>query len=756
MLAGVEREAAPAVRPGTRTTGPRGCAAGGHGRRARRRPRSTSRRSITRSVLAPTSSSDSPRSMVAVQIDQSGSARPQVGRCVCPRTRRSPTRRGRRAPSARSPSPASSHVRRARCNGLVSTRRVVDVRRSPARTGAEQAGARRSPSALSGMSVRPVWRRSTVHSVSPWRMRTAWSATGEDSSLRSAGGGVAANRRTLCVESPRAQGPASNSRRSDAASWSARACRPRRRGRGLPSSSSMTPRRGPGADRRPRCTETWSARRPVVVELARRSGDVQGARVDQRRRVVAHARHRAVVRPPALPGMGEQLRRPRRCAGVVVVGQGVTAPRRELGCRTVRRRPATCALADGTTAWIDGGPRRPWDAGSFEGAVIHSESVDAGAAVPAPPANAPKADLAPDQLESVSHTSGAARIIAPAGSGKTRVLTERLRHLVVDRGYDTRAVLAVAYNKQAQLEMESRTADFRPHVRTLNSLGLWVLAQHRGSSPAVIDEREARSLVDSLLPGNRRRRANTDPIGPYLEGLAAIRLGLRDPDEVETSRDDVDGLTEIFPRVPGEARRARRGRLRRADLQRDRDPARRRRLPPGHAAVVPPPSRRRVPGPHAGPRADDPPAQPARPRRLRRGRRRPVHLRARRRRPFVPDRLRRAVSRRRGARPARELPLPGRRRRPVRPRCSATTCGGSPRRSCPDRRTMRHQARCAWSRHGPDEAATATVDAVTAWLAEPEVAPASIAVLVSRELVAARPARGAPRRRHPTAFGAHP
>ena len=205
-------------------------------------------------------------------------------------------------------------------------------------------------------------------------------------------------------------------------------------------------------------------------------------------------------------------------------------------------------LADGTSAWIDGGPRRPWDAGSFEGAVIHSESVDAGAAVPAPPANAPKADLAPDQLESVSHTSGAARIIAPAGSGKTRVLTERLRHLVVDRGYDTRAVLAVAYNKQAQLEMESRTADFRPHVRTLNSLGLWVLAQHRGSSPAVIDEREARNLVDSLLPGNRRRRANTDPIGPYLEGLAAIRLGLRDPDEVETSRDDVDGLTEIFPR----------------------------------------------------------------------------------------------------------------------------------------------------------------------------------------------------------------
>ena len=81
------------------------------------------------------------------------------------------------------------------------------------------------------------------------------------------------------------------------------------------------------------------------------------------------------------------------------------------------------------------------------------------------------------------------------------MLTERLRHLVVDRGYDTRGVLAVAYNKQAQLEMEARTTDFGPHVRTLNSLGLWVLARHRGSSPALVDEREARGIVDSLLPG---------------------------------------------------------------------------------------------------------------------------------------------------------------------------------------------------------------------------------------------------------------
>ena len=54
-------------------------------------------------------------------------------------------------------------------------------------------------------------------------------------------------------------------------------------------------------------------------------------------------------------------------------------------------------------------------------------------------------------------------------------------------------------------------------------------------------------MVEGLVPGRRQRRANADPIGPYVEGLALIRLGLRDPEEVESSRDDVPGLAELFP-----------------------------------------------------------------------------------------------------------------------------------------------------------------------------------------------------------------
>ena len=68
------------------------------------------------------------------------------------------------------------------------------------------------------------------------------------------------------------------------------------------------------------------------------------------------------------------------------------------------------------------------------------------------------AELAADQLAAVVHDTGAARVIAPAGSGKTRVLTERFR-LLVDRGWSPGSITAVAYNVRAKDTMRARLAD---------------------------------------------------------------------------------------------------------------------------------------------------------------------------------------------------------------------------------------------------------------------------------------------------------
>ncbi|MFP5256102.1 MAG: ATP-dependent DNA helicase UvrD2 [Acidimicrobiia bacterium] len=218
--------------------------------------------------------------------------------------------------------------------------------------------------------------------------------------------------------------------------------------------------------------------------------------------------------------------------------------------------PADVMLADGTPAWVDGGPRAPLAVPLDGAAVVHHESVELGSLRPQVAPVEPSADLAPDQLAAVAHGSGPARVIAPAGSGKTRVLTERYRHLLVDRGYEPAAVAALAYNKRAQQEMAARLPGLPTRIQTINAWGYSILSRAWGRRPEVLDERAQRAIVERLVPA-RQRRVNTDPIGPYLEGLSLIRLGLRHPEEVEEALDDVVGLAAAYE--PYRAELARRG-----------------------------------------------------------------------------------------------------------------------------------------------------------------------------------------------------
>ena len=142
----------------------------------------------------------------------------------------------------------------------------------------------------------------------------------------------------------------------------------------------------------------------------------------------------------------------------------------------------------------------------------------------------------------MDHPGGPARIIAPAGSGKTRVLTERLRHLLADRNHEPELLTAVAYNVKAAEELRERTLGLRPTIRTLNSLGL-LICQMAGPV-TVIEERETRNIVQSLV--KIPRKANADPVAPYLEALSAIRLGLLDPEAAESRFPDAAGVAVAF------------------------------------------------------------------------------------------------------------------------------------------------------------------------------------------------------------------
>jgi UvrD/REP helicase N-terminal domain len=95
------------------------------------------------------------------------------------------------------------------------------------------------------------------------------------------------------------------------------------------------------------------------------------------------------------------------------------------------------------------------------------------------PASLDELDFTPDdtQAEAVAAGEGVVQIIAPAGSGKTAVLVERVRELR-SRGAPADAITCVTFNKAAANELRERLSaaevgDVR--ASTFHSLGLQVL-----------------------------------------------------------------------------------------------------------------------------------------------------------------------------------------------------------------------------------------------------------------------------------------
>lgn len=242
-------------------------------------------------------------------------------------------------------------------------------------------------------------------------------------------------------------------------------------------------------------------------------------------------------------------------------GRGGRSPRwywttkaAQAGAQPTPDGPADVRLRGGETAWVDGGPRCPFPEGTFgDQRVLHHLSVEDRSLRASPPLTEPHAELAADQVQAVRHASGAARIIAPAGSGKTRVLTERLRHLLVDRKQPREQVVAVAYNRRAQEEMARRTQDFAPRVHTLNSLGWQILRDALPGVQLVDSGPRVRELFARHTPP-LDRRANTDPLAPYVEALNITRQGLLDPAGVEAGYSDITGFADAFRRYRAELR----------------------------------------------------------------------------------------------------------------------------------------------------------------------------------------------------------
>ena len=84
------------------------------------------------------------------------------------------------------------------------------------------------------------------------------------------------------------------------------------------------------------------------------------------------------------------------------------------------------------------------------------------------------ADLNPAQREAVLQTEGPLLIVAGAGSGKTRMLTRRVAHLIAAAGAKPNEILAITFTNKAAGEMRTRLEDLLGHT----ARAIWILTFH--------------------------------------------------------------------------------------------------------------------------------------------------------------------------------------------------------------------------------------------------------------------------------------
>ena len=86
-----------------------------------------------------------------------------------------------------------------------------------------------------------------------------------------------------------------------------------------------------------------------------------------------------------------------------------------------------------------------------------------------------------EQQEAVITTEGPLLVIAGAGSGKTKVLTTRIAHLIKNIGVDPSNILAITFTNKAAKEMKERVVNllgpiaYQIQISTFHSFGLSVV-----------------------------------------------------------------------------------------------------------------------------------------------------------------------------------------------------------------------------------------------------------------------------------------
>ncbi len=134
--------------------------------------------------------------------------------------------------------------------------------------------------------------------------------------------------------------------------------------------------------------------------------------------------------------------------------------------------------------------------------------------------------LNPEQREAVEHPGGPLLVLAGAGTGKTRVITYRIAHLMAQQGIQGDRILGITFTNKAAREMRNRLQrmypdlDPMPVLSTFHGFGLALIRQeHRScglrSRFPIYDDSDVRSVLTEIvrhLAGMSQAEARVDDV----------------------------------------------------------------------------------------------------------------------------------------------------------------------------------------------------------------------------------------------------
>ena len=158
--------------------------------------------------------------------------------------------------------------------------------------------------------------------------------------------------------------------------------------------------------------------------------------------------------------------------------------------------------------------------------------------------------LNPAQYEAATCTRGPLLVLAGAGSGKTRVLTFRIAHMIADEGVRPWQVLAITFTNKAAAEMRERLGALLPG----GTRGMWVCTFHAmcvrmlredpeliGYQPnfAIYDDDDSKRLVKAIM-SDLSIDTKQFPINSIRSKISAAKNAMVGPDEMASSTNPAD------------------------------------------------------------------------------------------------------------------------------------------------------------------------------------------------------------------------